>query len=145
MPKIIWYMLKAGFKTISNSSGGGVNVDIVVVEDTHTHINVFELLQWWDSSSSWLNLHYEGQIWIHWSRKSEMKGVKEPENTKCMFTGNWNWKLIDLDGLANKTYSYIIPILPIFYEVKCYFCLFKRIVAVFVFISYYYTQGYVQF
>lgn len=38
-------MLKAGFKTISNSSGGGVNVDIVVVEDTHTHINVFELLQ----------------------------------------------------------------------------------------------------
>ena len=66
-----------------------------------------------------------------------MKGVKEPENTKYMFTGNWNWKLIDLDGLANKTYGYIIPILPIFYEVKCYFSLFKRIVAVFVFISYY--------
>ena len=31
-------MLKAGFKTVSNSSGGDVNVDIVVVvEDTHTH------------------------------------------------------------------------------------------------------------
>lgn len=37
-------MLKAGFKTVSNSSGSDVNVDIVVVvEDTHTHQCVWAL------------------------------------------------------------------------------------------------------
>ena len=135
LPKIIWYMLKAGFKTISNASGGGINVDIVVVvEDTHTHQCIWALAvmgfkffltesSLWRTDLNSLIMKTRGKgsqgarkykIYVYWELKLKVD--------------RFRWTCQQDIWLYNSYSSY---------EVKCCFCLFKRILAVFVFISHY--------
>ena len=125
----LWYMLKAGFKTISNASGGGINVDIVVVvEDTHAHQCIWALsvmgFKFFLTESSLWRIDLNSLI-----KKTRDKGSQGARKYKIyvywklkLKVDRFRWTCQQDIWLYNSYSSY---------EVKCCFCLFKRILAVF--------------